>query len=79
MLKVNVGKFGEILNERPKGMSYEEYRAKRKEQCLKLRGYNITVMDGNKPIKRHVMGRLEGVLIPSAQWTNSRDVVVIIG
>lgn len=79
MLKVNVGKFGEILNGRPDGMKYEEYRAKRKEQCLKLRGYNITVMENNKPIKKHVMGRLEGVLIPSSQWTNSRDVVVVIG
>lgn len=79
MLKVNIKEFGEILNERPKGMSYEEYRAKRKKQRLKLRGYNITVMDGDKFIKKYVMGRLEGVLIPSAQWTNSRDVVVIIG
>lgn len=79
MLKVNVGKFGEILNGRPDGMKYEEYRAKRKEQCLKLRGYNITVMENNKPIKKHVIGRLEGVLIPSSRWTNSRDVVVVIG
>lgn len=79
MLKVNVGKFGEILNGRPDGMKYEEYRAKRKEQCLKLRGYNIMVMENNKPIMKHVIGRLEGVLIPSSQWTNSRDVVVVIG
>ena len=71
MLKVNIEKFGEILNGRPKKMSYEEYRAKCKEQCLKLRGFNKNGV--------HIMGRLEGVLIPSSQWTNSRDVVVVIG
>lgn len=32
MRKVNVGKFGEILNGRPDKMSYEEYRAKRKDE-----------------------------------------------
>lgn len=78
-LRVDVAPFGEIMNERPEGMSFDEYRKKRKEQCMKLRGYNITVMDGGMPVKKHVTGRLEGILIPSAQWTNSRNVVVVIG
>lgn len=75
-LKINVAPFGEILNERPEGMDYETYRQKRKEQCQKLRGFNATIP--NVGIK-HVMGRLEGILISSSQWTNSRNVQIVIG
>lgn len=74
MIKVNVGKFGDIITSRPKGMSYETYRTKRKEMCLKLHGYNTMV--GDKKV--HVLGRLEGIAIPSENWTNSKDVRVII-
>lgn len=75
MLKVNVGKFGDIITSRPQGMSYEDYRQKRKEQHLKLHGYNTIV--GNERV--HVMGRLEGIFIPSEKWTNSKEVKVVIG
>lgn len=74
MLNVEVSKFGEILNERPKGMSYETYRIKRKEQNLKLHGYNVKTEMG----KVHVTGRLEGVCVPSEKWTNSKDVRLVI-
>lgn len=73
-MEVNVGKVGEILNERPEGMSYEDYRVKRKEQTMMLKGYNTFV--GKERV--HVMGRLEGVHIPSGSWTNSKDVKVVI-
>ena len=36
MLKVNVGKFGEILNGRPDKMSYEEYVLNAKMNLEKL-------------------------------------------
>lgn len=77
VLRINVAPFGEILNERPKGMDYETYRQRRKEQCLKLRGFNVPVP--NSSIKQHVMGRLEGILIPSHQYTNSRNIQIVIG
>lgn len=77
VLRINVAPFGEILNERPKQMDYETYRQRRKEQCLKLRGFNVSVPNSN--IKKHVMGRLEGILIPSHQYTNSRNIQIVIG
>lgn len=77
VLRINVEPFGEILNERPKGMDYETYRKKRREQCLKLRGFNI--YNPATARKQHVMGRLEGVLISSIQWTNSRNAKIVIG
>lgn len=75
MLQVRVGKFGEILNARPKGMTFKDYKKARKEQTLRLKGYNTIVGKD----KVHVMGRLEGILIPSEKWTNSRDTLIILG
>lgn len=74
--EIRIERFEDILTKRPEGMSYEDYRIKRKEQQMKLRGYNIV---NTNPLtckampKIHIMGRLEGVVIPSEEWTNSRD------
>lgn len=78
--QIVVPKFGEILNERPKGMGYETYRQKRKEQCLRLKGFGHKVMDANgKASLTHIFGRLESaVRIPSNEYVNGRNPYVIV-
>lgn len=69
---INIDSFGEILNERPKGMSFEDYKVKRKEQTLRMKGF----WNNASGVRQYVMGRLDGILIPS--HTNSRDFNVVI-
>lgn len=71
-----VPKFGEIINERPKNMSYEKYRKLRKEQSLRLKGFDTHLEDGQRV---HVRGRLQcACLIPSAEYVNSQNPSVIV-
>lgn len=76
---IRVPKFGEILTKRPENMGFAEYKQKLKEQNRRLKGYNLTVgiQYGRRQLN-HIAGRLEGVLIPAKEWTNSREVQVVV-
>lgn len=73
MAQIKIPRVKILLNERPKGMSYTEYRERLKAQKKFLHGYK------DPETGAHMMGRLEGVLIPSSKYKNSAEPRVVIG
>lgn len=75
MRTYEVKRVGELLTKRPEGMTYEEYREKRKEQNLMLKGRTIR-KDG---MEYKIAGRLDcAVCIPSNEWKNSQFNQVVL-
>ena len=73
-----IPKVGNLLTARPEGMDFETYKHLRKEQQRRLHGYNEITGTGKNLQKRHIMGRLEGILIPASQWVNAQVNQVVI-
>lgn len=78
IMTIRIPKVKNLLTARPEGMDFETYKRLRKEQKDMLHGWNQTVMEGGKPVRYHYPGRLEGVRIPPEQYTNSRDIEIVI-
>lgn len=80
MQTIKIQSVKNLITARPEGMDFETYKQLRKEQHQKLHGYNEPVYnkEGQVVSHRHIAGRLEGVCIPPHQWTNSRDVQIVI-
>lgn len=81
MQTIRIPKVKTLLNERPEGMSYEEYRQRLKEQKQFLHGYwkEEGIGANGQKIRSFVMGRLSGTFVPSAMYKNSRDPKIVIG
>ena len=77
---ISIPKVGTLITKRPDKMPYEKYRELLREQKKFLKGYNVVVgtNPAGKPIIEHIMGRLEGTLIPSHQYKNGRNPQIII-
>ena len=60
-------------------MDFKEYKEKQREQEKYLHGYSETFIgaDGHTG-RRHIMGRLDGILIPSHQYKNGRNPQILI-
>lgn len=78
METITIAKVKNLITARPKEMPFEVYRKLRKEQDMMLHGYNEVHLVDGKTVRKHIPGRLEGVLIPSTEWTNSRNVQIVI-
>lgn len=70
VITIEVPKVGDLITKRSEGMDFEEYKRKRREQDLYLHGCNTA--------GRHIMGRLDGILIPSHQYKNGRNPQILI-
>lgn len=70
VITIEVPKVGDLITKRPEGMDFKEYKRKQREQDLYLRGGNV---EG-----QHIMGRLDGILIPSHQYKNGRNPQILI-
>lgn len=70
VITIEISKVGDLITKRPEGMDFEEYKRKRREQDMYLHGCNT---DGG-----HIMGRLDGILIPSHQYKNGRNPQILI-
>lgn len=78
-ITIEVPKVGDLITKRPEGMDFKEYKKKQREQDLYLHGYSETFIgaDGHTG-RRHIMGRLDGILIPSHQYKNGRNPQILI-
>ena len=70
VITIEVPKVGDLITKRPEGIDFEEYKRKQREQDMYLHGYNAA--------GRHIMGRLEGIFIPSYQYKNGRNPQILI-
>ena len=79
VITIEVPKVGDLITKRPEGMDFAEYKKKQREQDLYLHGYSETYIgaDGHTG-RRHIMGRLDGILIPSYQYKNGRNPQILI-
>ena len=79
VITIEVPKVGDLITKRPEGMDFKEYKRKQREQDLYLQGYSETFIgaDGHTG-RRHIMGRLEGIFIPSYQYKNGRNPQILI-
>lgn len=79
VITIEIPKVGDLITKRPEGMDFEEYKRKRREQDLYLHGYSETFIGADGHIgRRHIMGRLDGILIPSHQYKNGRNPQILI-
>ena len=79
VITIEVPKVGDLITKRPEGMNFEEYKRKQREQDMYLHGYSETFIGADgRTERRHIMGRLEGVLIPSHQYKNGRNPQILI-
>ena len=79
VITIEVPKVGDLITKRPEGMDFEEYKRKRREQDLYLHGYSETFIGaGGHTERSHIMGRLDGILIPSHQYKNGRNPQILI-
>ena len=78
-MTIEVPKVGDLITKRPEGMDFKEYKKKQREQDLYLHGYSETFIgaDGHTG-RRHIMVRLDGILIPSHQYKNGRNPQILI-
>ena len=79
VITIKVPKVGDLITKRPEGMNFEEYKRKQREQDMYLHGYSETFIgaDGHTG-HRYIMGRLDGILIPSHQYKNGRNPQILI-
>lgn len=70
VITIEVPKVGDLITKRPEGMDFKEYKRKQREQDMYLHGRNAA--------GRHIMGRLEGILIYSYPYKNGRNPQIII-
>ena len=70
VITIEVPKVGDLITKRPEGMDFAEYKRKQREQDLYLHGGNVA--------GQHIMGRLEGIFIPSYQYKNGRNPQILI-
>ena len=79
VITIEVPKVGDLITKRPEGMDFKEYKRKQREQDLYLHGYSETFIDADGHLgSRHIMGRLDGILIPSHQYKNGRNPQILI-
>ena len=79
VITIEVPKVGDLITKRPEGMDFKEYKRKQREQDLYLHGYSETFIGADGHIRRrHIMGRLDGILIPSHQYKNGRNPQILI-
>ena len=81
MKTITIPKVKNLITARPEGMDFETYKAIRQEQKQMLHGYNIVVGTGiNGAMKRRMLGRLDGVLIPAREYHGhcSKDFQIVI-
>lgn len=79
VITIEVPKVGNLITKRPDGMDFEEYRKERKKQDMYLHGYSETItLKGGRTERRHIMGRLDGILVPAHQYVNGRDPQILI-
>ena len=76
VITIEVPKVGDLITKRPEGMDFEEYKRKLREQDMYLHGYSETSIETGKKI--HVMGRLNGIFIPSHQYKNGKNPQILI-
>lgn len=76
VITIEVPKVGDLITKRPEGMDFEEYKRKLREQDMYLHGYSETSTETGRKI--HIMGRLDGKLIPSHQYKNGRNPQILI-
>ena len=70
VITIEVPKVGDLITKRPEGMDFTEYKRKQREQDFYLHGGNVA--------GQHIMGRLEGIFIPSYQYKNGRNPQILI-
>ena len=70
VITIEVPKVGDLITKRPEGMDFAEYKKKQREQDFYLHGGNVA--------RQHIMGRLDGILIPSHQYKNGRNPQILI-
>ena len=78
METITIAKVKNLITARPKEMPFEVYRKLRKEQQTMLYGYSVVEKRDGVFFRRHIPGRLDGVCIPAKNWTNSRNVQIVI-
>ena len=76
VITIDVPKVGDIITKRPEGMDFKAYKRKLKEQDIYLHGYSETSIETGRKI--HIMGRLDGILIPSYQYKNGKNPQILI-
>lgn len=79
VITIEVPKVGDLITKRPEGMDFKEYKRKLREQDMYLHGYSETFIgaDGHTR-RRYIMGRLDGILIPSHQYKNGKNPQILI-
>ena len=70
VITIEVPKVGDLITKRPEGMDFKEYKRKQREQDFYLHGGNVA--------GQHIMGRLEGIFIPSYQYKNGSNPQILI-
>lgn len=70
VITIEVPKVGDLITKRPEGMDFAEYKKKQREQDFYLHGGNVA--------GQHIMGRLDGILIPAHQYKNGRNPQILI-
>ena len=76
VITIEVPKVGDLITKRPEGMDFKEYKRKQREQDLYLHGYSETSIETGGKI--HIMGRLDGIFIPSHQYKNGKNPQILI-
>lgn len=78
METITIARVKNLITARPKEMPFEVYRKLRKEQQLMLHGYSVVEKQNGVFVRRHILGRLDGVCIPPERYTNSRNIQIVL-